>query len=199
MDLAGTRKAGAVPADGIGSCQPGASYATFLAVLWCLTIRVVSDVAIKLKIPAASAGSRNPLPRIVIAATFSFLRSSFLQSLRSTTFATTASSASQDERADLFDLRKDLCPAGQRCAPETHMVARADCDHAAPRRLPWTPESGADAPMGTFHMIPGRHRSSARPGVVSLHRGARILTGPDGRVERILGVGANSGADLGFL
>ena len=60
-------------------------------------------------------------------------------------------------------------------------------------------DTGADAPMGTFRMIPGG--IEVLPGAESYHStdGAKILDGPDGRVDRILGVGANAGRSAGFL
>lgn len=151
-------------------------------------------MAIKLKIPAASAGSRNPLPRIVIAATL------ILGLLFFAVFA-------------FYYVRYDRIisakMSGQIFSTSAKIYARPVSvrpgDHMAPgqiatrlRRAGYQDSGGgADAPMGTFHMIPGG--IEVLPGPESYHstEGARILTGPDGNVERILGVGANSGADLG--
>ncbi len=57
----------------------------------------------------------------------------------------------------------------------------------------------ADSPMGTFRMIPGG--IEVRPGGESYHStdGAKILVGPDGRVDRILGVGTSPGETLDSL
>jgi penicillin-binding protein 1B len=57
-------------------------------------------------------------------------------------------------------------------------------------------DNRADSPMGTFRMLSGG--IEVMPGPESYHStdGARILVGPDGRVEQIVGVGTNSGAAL---
>ena len=56
--------------------------------------------------------------------------------------------------------------------------------------------TGADAPMGTYRMVPGG--IEVLPGAESYHStdGARILDGADGRVAQILSAGSNSGAPL---
>jgi penicillin-binding protein 1B len=56
--------------------------------------------------------------------------------------------------------------------------------------------TGGDAPMGTYRVIPGG--IEVLPGAESYHSadGARILDGADGRVAQILSLGSNSGAPL---
>jgi penicillin-binding protein 1B len=57
-------------------------------------------------------------------------------------------------------------------------------------------DTRSNAPMGSYRMVAGG--IEVNPGPESYHStdGARILNGADGRVERILGTGSNSGATL---
>ena len=100
----------------------------------------------------------------------------------------------QDERADFFHLGSDLCQAGHR-ASRRPLYLRADCRHAAPRRLPGRRKQIGCADGNIPHDL---RRNRSAPWTESYHstEGAQIFTGPDGQVDRILGVGANAGADL---
>ncbi len=150
-------------------------------------------MAIKLKIPTTSAASRNPLLRIAVATALIF------------GFLFFAVFAFYYVRYDRIISAK---MSGQIFSTSAKIYARPVSvhpgDHLAPAQIATRlrragyldADGGADAPMGTFRMIAGG--IEVMPGPESYHstEGARILTGPDGSVARILGVGASSGADL---
>jgi penicillin-binding protein 1B len=150
-------------------------------------------VSIKLKIPASSSASRDSLLRVFIAAFLIFALCGFAV-------------------FSFFYVRYDRIisakMSGQIFSTSAKIYARPVTVHAgdrftAPqiasklRRAGYVDgNGGSDAPMGTYRMISGG--IEVLPGPESYHStdGAKILHGPDGHVERIVGVGANSGAAL---
>jgi penicillin-binding protein 1B len=150
-------------------------------------------VAIKLKIPASSSASRDSLLRVSIASLLIFVLCCFAV-------------------FSFYYVRYDRIisarMSGQIFSTSAKIYARPVTVHAGDRftaaqiasrlrRAGYVDGSGgSDAPMGTFRMISGG--IEVLPGPESYHstEGAKILHGPDGRVDRILGVGTNPGAAL---
>lgn len=150
-------------------------------------------MAIKLKIPTSSSGARNPLLRAAVAVflilalccfgifAFYYIRYDRIISKRMSgqIFSTSAK---------IFARPVTVHP-GDRLSPSqiAALLRRASYIDA---------ENKADAPMGTFRMIPGG--IEVLPGAESYHStdGAKILSGPDGRVDHILGVGTSPGETL---
>jgi penicillin-binding protein 1B len=150
-------------------------------------------VPIKLKIPVSSPGKRKPLLRLAVAAfiilalvCFGVFSYYYIQ----------------------YDLIISKRMSGQIFSTSAKIFARPVTVHPGDRFSPAQiaatlrrasyidANNGAESPMGTFRMVPGG--IEINPGAESYHStdGARILSGSDGRVERILGMGANSGAEL---
>jgi len=150
-------------------------------------------VAIKLKIPASSSGARNPLLRAAVAVflifalcgfgafAFFYIRYDRIISKRMSgqIFSTSAKIYARPVTVH----RGDKLSPGQ-IAARLRRAAYLDADNKA------------EAPMGTFRIVPGG--IEVQPGPESYHStdGAQILNGPDGRVDRILGVGSNPGEAL---
>jgi penicillin-binding protein 1B len=150
-------------------------------------------VAIKLKIPASSSAVRNPLLRAAVAvclivalcgfAAFAFYYVRYdriiTEKMKGQIFSTSAKIYARPLTVHPGDR---LSPA--EIAATLRRSSYVDADNSA------------DSPMGTFRMIPGG--IEVRPGAESYHStdGAKILNGPDGRVDRILGVGASPGETL---
>ena len=151
------------------------------------------NVAIKLKIPSSSSGDRRPLLRLSVAAfiilalvCFGVFSYYYIQ----------------------YDLIISKRMSGQIFSTSAKIFARPVTVHPGDRFSPVQiaatlrrasyidANNGTESPMGTFRIIPGG--IEINPGAESYHStdGAKILNGADGRVERILGVGANSGAEL---
>ncbi len=151
------------------------------------------NVAIKLKIPVSSSGERNPLLRAAVAVfvifalccfgafAFFYIRYDRIISKRMSgqIFSTSAKIYARPVTVHPGD---KLSPS--QIASRLRRAAYLDADN------------NAEAPMGTYRMIPGG--IEVHPGPESYHStdGAKILTGPDGRVDRILSVGSGQGETL---
>jgi penicillin-binding protein 1B len=150
-------------------------------------------VAIKLKIPASPTRSHDSLLRVFVAAflilaLFCFGVFAFYYVRYDRIISTKMSGQIFSTSAKIYARPVTVHP-GDRFAP-AQIATRL-------RRAGYLDaDGGSDAPMGTFRMISGG--IEVLPGPESYHstEGARILNGPDGHVDRILGVGANSGAYL---
>jgi penicillin-binding protein 1B len=149
------------------------------------------DVAIKLKIPASYSGEHSSLIRAAVAVfllvalccfglfAFFYVRYDRIISKRMSgqIFSTSAK----------IYARPITVRPGDKLSP-AQIAARL-------RRASYL-EGDAQAPMGMYRMIPGG--IEIRPGAESYHStdGAKILSGPDGRVESIVSVGGSSSEAL---
>jgi penicillin-binding protein 1B len=150
-------------------------------------------VAIKLKFPTASSGSRNPILRVAVTlfilfAMFCFGIFAFFYVKYDRIITKKMSGQIFSTSAKIYARAVEVRP-GDKFAPSeiATMLRRAGYVES---------ENQAEAPMGTFRMI--SDGIEVLPGAESYHStdGAKILDGPDGRVDRIVGVGTNSGAPL---
>lgn len=150
-------------------------------------------MAIKLKIPSSSSGLRNPVLRAAVAvflllALFCFGIFAYYYIQYDSIIAKKMSGQIFSTSAKIFARPVAVHP-GDRFAPSqiATVLRRAGYVDAA---------NGPTAAMGQYRMISGG--IEVMPGAESYHStdGARILNGPDGRVQRIVGVGTNSGAAL---
>ena len=151
-------------------------------------------MAIKLKIPSSSSsGSRSPILRAAVAvftllALFCFGVFAYYYVQYDRIITKKMSGQIFSTSAKIFARPVAVHP-GDRFSPAqiATMLRRAGYVDA---------DNKSDSPMGTFRMISGG--IEVLPGAESYHStdGARILNSPDGRVDRIVGVGANSGAAL---
>lgn len=151
-------------------------------------------MAIKLKIPnSSSSGSRSPILRAAVAvfimfALFCFGVFAFFYVKYDSIITKKMSGQIFSTSAKIF-ARPVMVHPGDKFSPSqiATMLRRAGYLDA---------DNRADSPMGTFRMIGGG--IEVLPGAASYHStdGAKILNGTDGRVERIVGVGTNSGAAL---
>ncbi len=153
------------------------------------------NVAIKLKIPtsSSSSGTRSPILRATVALVILFSLFCF------------AIFAYYYVKYDRIITKK---MSGQIFSTSAKIYARPVAVHPGDKFSPaqiatmlrragyLDADNRADGPMGTFRMV--SNGIEVRPGPESYHStdGAKILDGPDGRVERIVGVGTNSGATL---
>ena len=151
------------------------------------------NVAIKLKIPGSSGGSRNELLRacvaiFIFAGLFLFACFAYFYVKYDHIISEKMSGQIFSTSAKIFARPVTVHP-GDRFSPAqiAAMLRRAGYVES---------ESTAGSPMGTFRTLSGG--IEIKPGAGSYHStdGARILQGSDGRVESILGVGSNSGAAL---
>jgi penicillin-binding protein 1B len=148
-------------------------------------------VAIKLKIPSSSSGARSPVLRGAVAiflllALFCFGIFAYYYIQYDRIIEKKMSGQIFSTSAKIFARPVAVHPGDKFSSSQiATMLRRAGYVDAGNK---------TDAPMGTFRMISGG--IEVLPGAQSYHStdGARILNGPDGRVERI--VGANSGAAL---
>jgi penicillin-binding protein 1B len=150
-------------------------------------------VAIKLKIPTSSSSTRNPVLRAAVAtfiliALFCFGVFAFFYVRYDSIITKRMSGQIFSTSAKIF-ARPVTVHAGDRFSPAqiATMLRRAGYLDS---------DNGGDSPMGKFRMV--ANGIEVLPGAESYHStdGARILDGSDGRVERIIGVGSNSGAAL---
>ncbi len=151
-------------------------------------------MAIKLKIPSSSSGSRHQLLRAAVAAfllialcffgIFAYYYVQYDQIITKKMSGQIFSTSAKIYARPVTVHPGDKFSPGQIAT----MLRRAGYLDAG--------GNGAEAPMGTFRMISGG--IEVLPGAESYHStdGAKILNGSDGRVERIVGVGTNSGAAL---
>ncbi len=149
-------------------------------------------MAIKLKIPS-SRGSRNPILRLAVAvfiivALFCFGIFSYFYIKYDSIISKRMSGQIFSTSAKIFARPVTVHP-GDKFSPQQIATLLRHADYI-------DADSGTAAPMGAFHMVPGG--IEIRPGAESYHSAdaAKILSGPDGRIDRILGVGANAGAEL---
>jgi penicillin-binding protein 1B len=150
-------------------------------------------VAIKLKIPTSSSAKNNPLLRFAVAsflivALVCFGVFAFYYMKYDRIITKKMSGQIFSTSAKIFARPVTVHP-GDRFSPSqiATMLRRAGYMES---------DVQSDAPMGTYRMIGGG--IEVLPGAESYHStdGARILDDPDGKVGRIVGVGANSGAAL---
>ncbi|PSH04458.1 MAG: penicillin-binding protein [Acidobacteria bacterium] len=152
-----------------------------------------TDVAIKVKIPTSSSSAGSALLGVVAA--FLIVFALFCFGIFAYYYVKYDSIITKKMSGQIFSTsakiyaRPVTVHAGDRFSPSqiATMLRRAGYLNE---------DTSSDAPMGTFRMITGG--IEIHPGAESYHSqdGARILNGPDGRVERIVGVGSNKGADL---
>jgi len=150
-------------------------------------------VAIKLKIPSSSSGSRSPILRAAIAvfiilAFFCFGAFAFFYVKYDHIITAKMSGQIFSTSAKIFARAVTVHP-GDKFSPSQIATTLRHAGYL-------DAENKADAPMGTFRIV--GDGIEVRPGPESYHStdGAKILDGPDERVERIVGIGANSGAAL---
>ncbi len=151
------------------------------------------DVAIKLKIPASSSGARNSLLRAIVAVSLILALCCFgffaFYYVRYDRIITKRMSGQIFSTSAKIYARPVTVHPGDKFTPAqiAAMLRRAGYLDA---------DNHAEASMGTYRMIPSG--IEVLPGAGSYHStdGARILDGTDGRVEHILGVGANPGEPL---
>jgi penicillin-binding protein 1B len=152
------------------------------------------NVAIKLKFPTSSSGSRNPLLRgavavFIFASLIFFAIFAFFYVKYDSIISKKMSGQIFSTSAKIFARPVTVRPGDKfsntQLATTLRRAGYLDADNKA------------DAPMGTYRMV--AHGIEVLPGPGSYHStdGARILSGSDGRVEQIVGVGTNSGAALG--
>jgi penicillin-binding protein 1B len=151
------------------------------------------DVAIKLKIPTSSSGSRGSVLLAAVAvfvllAIFCFAFFTYFYVKYDRIITKKMSGQIFSTSAKIFARPVTVHP-GDKFSPSqiATMLRRTGYFDA---------DNKADAAMGTFRMISGG--IEVRPGAESYHStdAARILDGPDGRVVSIVGVGTNAGAAL---
>jgi penicillin-binding protein 1B len=151
-------------------------------------------VAIKLKIPSSSAShASHPVVRAALAilifvALFGFGVFAYFYVKYDRIITTKMSGQIFSTSAKIYSRSITIHP-GDPFTPEqiAAILRRAGYLDAG---------TGSNAPMGTYHRIPGG--IEVLPGAESYHSadGARILDGAGGRVTQILSVGSNSGATL---
>jgi penicillin-binding protein 1B len=159
----------------------------FHTPLPCLTIDS-DNVAIKLKIPASSSRRHNPLLRFfivvaLIAAVLGTVVFCYYYIKYDRIITKRMSGQIFSTSAKIF-ARPVTVHQGDRFSPAqiATMLRRAGYLDS---------ENQADAPMGKYRVFQGG--IEVRPGVESYHStdAAKILSGADGRVERIVGIGSN--------
>lgn len=152
------------------------------------------NVAIKLKIPTSSSNaSRNSILRAAVAIFILFALFCFgffaYYYVRYDRIITKKMSGQIFSTSAKIFARPVTVHAGDKFSPSqiATMLRRAGYLDA---------DNHSDAAMGTYRMV--SDGIEVLPGAESYHStdGARILDGPDGRVNRIVGVGSNSGAAL---
>jgi penicillin-binding protein 1B len=150
-------------------------------------------VAIKLKIPAFFSGERNPLLRIFVAVSIILVLCCFgifaFFYIRYDRIITKRMSGQIFSTSAKVYARPVTVHPGDKLSP-AQIATRL-------RRAGYIDASNqAESPMGAYRLISGG--IEVHPGAESYHStdGAKILTGPDGRVDRILGVGASPGEPL---
>jgi penicillin-binding protein 1B len=152
------------------------------------------DVTIKLKIPnSSSSGSRSPVLRaavsiLILFALFCFGVFAFFYVKYDTIITKKMSGQIFSTSAKIYARPVMVHPGDKFSSSDIATLLRRSGYLDADNR--------ADSPMGTYRMISGG--IEVLPGAASYHStdGAKILNGSDGRVDRILGVGTNSGASL---
>jgi penicillin-binding protein 1B len=152
------------------------------------------NVAIKLKFPTSSSGTRNPLLRAA-AAVFIF-SSLFFFAIFAYFYVKYDSIISKKMSGQIFSTSAKIFARPVTVHPGDKFSNTQIATML--RRAGYVDrDNKADAPMGTFRMVSGG--IEVLPGPESYHStdGAKILNGTDGRVDQILGVGTNSGATLG--
>jgi penicillin-binding protein 1B len=151
------------------------------------------DVAIKLKIPTASSGSRNPVLRVavtllILCALCCFGIFTYFYVKYDRIITKRMSGQIFSTSAKIYARPVAVHP-GDRFSPAQIATTLRHAGYLEG-------DNTADATMGTFRII--SNGIEVLPGPESYHStdGAKILDGPDGRVDSIVGVGTNSGASL---
>ncbi len=141
-------------------------------------------MAIKLKIPGSSTAARNPLLRTAVAVFIIFALCCFgffaFYYIRYDGIISKKMSGQIFSTSAKIFARPVTVHPGDRLssAQIAALLRRASYIDA---------DNKADSPMGTFRMIGGGIEVLPGPGSYHSTDGAKILSGPDGRVDRILG------------
>ena len=142
-------------------------------------------MAIKLKIPSSSSGQRNPLLRIVVALSIIFVLCCFgvfaFYYIRYDRIISKRMSGQIFSTSAKIYARPITVRPGDKISPAQIAAMLRRSSYVDANAQP-------DAPMGTYRMSSGG--IEVHPGPESYHStdAAKILSGPDGRVDRILGV-----------